>query len=394
MNSRERILAFGVLTVVVLAGAAFLVNTLILSPLRERKETLVRMQQDIDNKQDRVNQIEADRPKLARWRQMTLPPDINLSKREYEKYLSGLLETSKFPRGSYSVTPKQVDEKTSPTIPGKGPIYTKLSFTIISHGKLENLVDFLHEFYTTGLLHQVKNLSIVRPLTVNNANQNREQLDINMTVEALILKNADPRNELLPVFSRKLVVIDTFATMMSHGGLPAAFAHVPNILSPFGEFGPGKLAKPERDYAEISKKDIFMGVTVAMGRPAGPYDYVPPERFIHLTDISKNDRKHEAILYDRFSDRMQRLRAVNGKPDSSFNSFTFDPIVRGSNPIRGKLVRMEDRDIIIQVGERYFKLHVGESLEQAMRTPLTGEQRKELGIASAPAKEPAEEDDN
>ena len=81
MNARERMLAIGVLVVVVLAGGGFLFHNLFLAPLEERKQSIVAMQQDIQKKEDRIHQIQADLPRLDRWRRLSLPKTIAAASR-------------------------------------------------------------------------------------------------------------------------------------------------------------------------------------------------------------------------------------------------------------------------------------------------------------------------
>src|SRR5256885_1511152 len=106
MNPRERMLAMVVLGLVVLAGSGVMAHQFILVPLRERNQTIVALRQDLESKQDRIAQVQALKPKMEAWRQMSLPASSDLARREYEKYLSELLRESGFAGGSFSVIPK------------------------------------------------------------------------------------------------------------------------------------------------------------------------------------------------------------------------------------------------------------------------------------------------
>src|SRR3954454_11213509 len=111
MTARERVLSAGVLLTVTLAGGAFLLYQFLLVPLRERDATIESVRDDLDKKQQRVREVMAARPKLDRWRSLSLPADTDLALREYEKELSELLRSSGFAVGSFSVVPKPVDAK-------------------------------------------------------------------------------------------------------------------------------------------------------------------------------------------------------------------------------------------------------------------------------------------
>jgi hypothetical protein len=366
MNPRERMLALGVLLVVVLAGGAFLFHQLFFVPLQEREASIQALQQDIDKKQERIFQVEADRPKLERWKQLSLPADVDMARLNYEKYLSELMLDSGFAAGTFSVTAKQADAKSSPQI-NKEPIYTKLDFTAAGHGKLENLVTFLEQFYQTGLLQQVKNIQVLRPLTPGPQQQQNE-LDINLTVEALVVAGAERRSTLLQVLDNRLAAV--YGAMALRGGL-AGLALVPAVTGPTGPVGPGTLAQPKRSYAAIARKNIFYGET-----DQRPIEEVEVTQFVHLTDISQNHKRWEAWLYDRLNNRRQRLRSEPG-----FNSFrVLDE--KGETAVRGVVIRIDSRDLIFRVDSNYYSIHVGQSLDEAMKASLTMEQRKARGLAT------------
>src|SRR5207248_780597 len=174
-------------------------------------------------------------------------------------YLSDLLKKSGFT--SAYVNPK-APEKSSQVITGKGPIYTRLPFTIQARATLASLVDMLEQFYHTPLLHEVKRLSISRPAAVGTQPQSSE-LDIHLTVEALIVAGAEDRADLLPGVSRRLLALDAVAALQQG---PTGLGLVIWAAGPAGPTGPGVLAQPPRQYAAIAKRNIFLG-SVAAERP-------------------------------------------------------------------------------------------------------------------------------
>src|SRR5262249_10237098 len=99
--------------------------------------------------------------------------------------------------------------------------------------------------------------------------------------------------------------------------------------------------------------------------------------FVHLTDISQGPRRSEAWLYNRLTNKRTRLRAERG----------FDRFVvvdeKGDTRCQGTVIRMDDRDVIFKVKDNYYSIHVGQTLEDALKKPLTGEQRRTLGLVMA-----------
>jgi len=357
MNARERMLAIAVLLVVVLLVGGFFFKTMFLSPLAERNESILALRDEISKKQERVHQIEADLPRLERWRVLSLPPDVSKAKQQYGDYLSDLMRDSGFAPGSYTVV-RQADSKTAPTI-GKIPVYQKFDFTIQAHTSLDNLVAMLDKFYHTGLLQQVKKLSAQRPLTTG-PQQLPTDLDVNMTVEAIIITGAEERPNLLPTISRKQLLLDVVTAL--RGG-PTGLALIP--------FGPGTLARTSEQYAVIGEKNIFFGPSAE--RLA---EEVEVTRFVHLTHITRNERRAEAWLYNRYDNRWTRLRAEAG-----FDFFRISD-EKGNTILKGKVMRIEPREVIFKVDDNYYALHVGQNVETGMKTPLTSEQRKLMGFVS------------
>ena len=55
---------------------------------------------------------------------------------------------------------------------------------------------------------------------------------------------------------------------------------------------------------------------------------------------------------------------------------------KGDTVLRGKVVRIDPSDLVFKVdqNENYYSIHVGQTLEEAMKAPLTSEQRKTMGF--------------
>jgi len=359
---------------IIFGGSGYCVYRFYLTPLHEREKSIRSMEDEMDKTQESIDAVLAKKPKLDRWRQLSLPADTDKASREYGTFLNELGRKSGFATGLFTVVPTPPEVKTSPALPGKGPVYTKYTFKIIAHGTLENLVQMLEDFYSTSLLHQIKTLLISRPLS-SGTQQNPRELDITMTVEALNVAGSGNRSKLLPNVEPGLLFLNSLADLC---GAPSGLALAAWAATPAGPNGPKLLADPPRQYASIANKNIFLG-------PEGAND-IPREEvvltsFVHLTDITKNDRRWEASLYDRYNqapNRRTRLRAESG-----FDSFrVLDDT--GKLVVRGQVVRIDGtREVLFRANEKYYSLHIGESIEQAMKKALTTERLRALGLVSA-----------
>ncbi|MBV9124314.1 MAG: hypothetical protein JO112_13225 [Planctomycetes bacterium] len=376
MNTRERMMAGGILTVFALVAGVFLFHRLYLVPLHERDANIQKIQEDLDTKTDQIRQAQADLPRLERNQELSLPADVDLARREYEKYLSELLRRSGC---EATVTPKAPDTRTSPMLPGKKPIYTRLEFAVAGSASLENLISFMNQFYHTGLLHQIKNLSIQRPLTVASP-QRPTDLDISLTIEALILNGAANRSYLLPNIDERFLAVDVVGAL-KHG--PVGLGLASWAAGPTGPLGPDILARPARNYTAIAKKNIFFGPPAPVQRNTEQVVEVSP--FVYLTDITKTNQNYEAFLYDRYDNRRTRLLTQTG-----YNSFRVSDSA-GNIVVQGKIVQMDERNIIFQADGKYYQLHIGQNIQEAIRRPYS---KLEQLTQKAPPPDSEDEDDD
>jgi len=382
MNPRERILAIALLGVVILLGGGFVLLKTLIEPIRDKDGGITLMRQEIEKKRGEIQKIQAEKAKLERWRQMSLPADVDLAQREYEKYLSDLVRQSKFAAGVSRVIPPQQIDTRSGLVPGKKePVFVKLSYTVETQGDLLSLSSFLERFYRTGLLHQIKNISLQRPLT-GGAGQRPDSLTIKLMIEALVMQGADARVYLTPVDQRLLVM--EALNGMRRG--PAGLALLPAVAGPGGPQGPRKLADNTRQYASIAGKNIFFGPpppppTVEKAPPP-PVDKTDVTQFVFVTDITHDASKSEAFLFDHYSKSPKtRLRASPG-----FDTFRIRD-AQGETVLQGKVVRLAERDVIFLANGKHYAWHVGQNLKECLVKPLKDEELKELGI-KVPGKSP------
>jgi hypothetical protein len=376
MNPRERMLALTVLGIAAVAGAAYLFYAFFLAPLGEMDESLAKLQDEVKQQEVRVHHIEAAKVRLSLYKQLSLPKQLDFSRREYENYLSDLLQDSGFPAGNRTISPRNPEKSSALTV-DKKPVYTRLPFIVVTRGNLDNLVQMLEHFYKAPLLHQIKSIQIQRASTSTVQAQQGPQfdLDIHLTVEALVVAGAadrfHPQDALLPAVDKRFFVMDVAAALRGAPGLGLVLW----AAGPTGPTGPRVLAEPSRQYAAITKKNVFFGSS-ALDRP----DVVQVARYVHLTDITHNNTRTpprcEAFFYDRYNGRMTRLRAEPGF--DTFRILDND----GETLVRGRVIRVDDRELIFRAEDNYYSMHVGQNLDQALKRPLSTAQLRDLGLTT------------
>ena len=281
MTSREQKLAGGLLAFMGTAAVGLLAFQFVIWPLADKKRQADKILSEIDTRNVDIAEILVAEEKFKASRSRSLPADVKVSRGEYANLLEGLLRRADFAAGTYKVIPGEADSKSAPPIAPKKPAYTKLSYEVTVKGEVYHLTDFLKHFYDQPLLHMIKKINVQRPSDARA--RGRNELDINFTVEALVLDNADDRPTLLPIERRVSLLVGNAAQ--------TAF-NFQSVSSGRGSAIPpdNVLAVPSREYLAIPGKNIFFGPpiernTEEIAKP--PEDDASP--FVTLTSLTAHE---------------------------------------------------------------------------------------------------------
>jgi hypothetical protein len=367
MNPRERILALTVLTVGILVGGGVLFKFLFLDALSAIYLQTADATQELDKKNAELDKEAADRkamlnrdPRLAQWQRLSLPEDKNqeqelkkgqpleeIRKRheenvaeQYERFLSNLLMRSGFAPSTIKVTPAPADRKGGPILSGKTPAYTKLSFTVQGQAGLDGVVRMVQDFYRTPLLHEVRSLTLTKGAAAKNDPSGKGDLDVNLTVEALLVTGAEKRDALLPDKSIA---------------------------------APQVLAEPSRYYTDMLARNIFTGVA-AVSRLSEDRSQVL--NFVKLTALWNSGRRWEATYYDQGKGGDEKRLT-----ERTINEFSvadkYDNIL-----VEGKVLRLDGDGVLFESGNKYYRWTCGQFLGAALEEPLKPDEVKKLGLTA------------
>lgn len=371
MTKRDNKLAYILLGFIILAALGFFGYQFYLVPMRERETRIADLRRDVDIQQAKVDAVHAQAQAMKKIKKISLPANVDQARREYGEEIEKMLRASGFEAGSISVLPKQPETRTSPAFANKKPIYTKLPFTVTAKGDLTSIIDWMERFYKLKLLHQIKNLTIQMPAGADsNARRGQNDLDVTMTLEALVLDNAEPRKTLQPENSADL---------------------------------PTTLAASERTYASIAGKNIFYGTPQQVQGPRTPQkpEVMP---FIKFDGVSYEAGTPTATLWDQYHNHDYRIRPhsikgfnvdvsyyINGRKRDLRNSRNLELHDASGNIDRlWEIVRIHDRELILRDEEQYYRLHIGQSL--ADMVPLKADEVKAMGIKEDVATDAGEEE--
>lgn len=267
-----------------------------------------------------------------------------------------------------------VDRKSSVMINNK-PVYVRLPFTIITRGNLESLVNFLDYFYNTPLLQQVTDISVQRP-TTNLPQQGQNELDIKITVEALIVAGAE-------VVIRPKSTNAWWPSTCSLACGPARWAwlSVPGALDRRDRLGPTFSPNRARNYSLIAQKNIFYGRPNQGNNGTPAEENIDPRKYVRLVSIVDEQRRSEAFLFSPYDNANIRLR-----DEAGFDRFrVLDE--EGEPLLTGKVIKICTRDVVFRVDEDYYSIHMGQSILDALKHKLTSSQLTDLGVVSVAKKD-------
>ena len=137
--------------------------------------------------------------RLEQLENQSLPWNIEVARSEYQAWLLQLVQESKLRN------PHVDSSEPVPFYAGRGrrkaPDYYQLAFTLRTRGSLQQVVDFLFDFYRSDHLHKI------RAMNLNPAGRDRT-IDLTLSIEALALSTASRETELSHGVSQRLASTD------------------------------------------------------------------------------------------------------------------------------------------------------------------------------------------
>lgn len=392
MTRREQVLATTLLVLLAgmgsLAGFFFFVYqpmTSVQTQLDSAREQLAKKRGELSREEAQIKGVLRVNPRLSQWQKISLPPRDPEGKKpgvspeeqkrnhlakmqvDYERYLSSLMRSSGFRSDSIAISHAQPDTKTKLNTPkGKEPTYERLAFGVVGKGNKDAVVRMLAEFHKEPLLHQIRKLSVGVAASPGGAGAGRRGgpgtegvLDVNMTVEALLVNGAEERASLKP----------------------APLSYPPRVL-----------AEPGRNYAQLAKRNMFTGVTPRVEAKTTE-DRADVLRFVKLTTLYYDpDRdRWEGTIYDQAAGpRRLDEQDEDGNPvkkviwEKKLNTRLLSelkvPDKYGNTVLEAKVVHIDEKQLIFKADKSFFRLRCGDALFPAIDQPLGEDDVKELGL--------------
>jgi hypothetical protein len=384
MNFREMRLLIALMVILGGGGGGLLVYQFFVKPLGDANTKIKSLKSAVELKQEQFDATMAERKLLERARLMSLSPNPHLARAEYDKYLYPLLVSCKLDIEGFSPTQPSTFKDASATQAGNAlkPTHQILATEVKAKGDLESLVKALELIQRTPLMHRIKSLTIDRDMAVKNAT---DRLNIKMIVEAMIVGKAEPHSDGPFAPDLRLMVLETVSAIE---GAPIGIALLPWIVGPTGPVAYDRMISESgyrRQYRQIALKNIFNGLV-----PLPAYNPAPSaEEDAAVLDLDPLDVREYVRLDMTESGERATFRNLVFKTGpiklrtaswSGYDTFRIMSEFGTRTLVKGKVVRIAQRDVYFQVREDMYAIHLGQSLADAMRHRLTTSEMKALNL--------------
>src|SRR5262249_57596529 len=93
--------------------------------------------------------------------------------------------------------------------------------------------------------------------------------------------------------------------------------------------------------------------------------------------INRGERWEGYLLEWRRGKKETKIRTSAG-----WNEFVIRDLYNNV-VLKAKVIRLDDRDVLFQADNKFYRLHLGQDLYTALETPLKEEEVKSLGLVAA-----------
>ena len=350
MSSRERLLMFALIGILVAGVGGYVVLKQLIEPLRDLNSRISAQQEEINSAELALDQYMRDKPKLDAARKRSVPREAEQTASQYNiSYLQPMLAKSGLTVEDVSHSIATEAKLPAPVGEIKKTGHQLMTFQMKAKGELGDVVTAIRTIQATPYEHRIKNLTIER----DGGKDASSKLTINMMIEVLMV--AKTENKELPPATMDLALL------------------------------------PDRNYDDIGKKNIFVGalaqiekVVIKVRDPVEPPRPPPPPESVPDLDVPALV-KLDTIMKDNTAylrNYVYRTRETKliAKPGSGYENFRITDEDGSYVFFKGKVLRVEPRDIYFQVYNQVYKLHVGHSLREAMQEALSIDQLDDIDL--------------
>jgi hypothetical protein len=194
VNFRERYLLIAICGFIALV-LGFVAFRSISGMFAYRYGEVARLEREVKEAKRYAQAGEIAKRKIVAYEARSLPSQPEVTRREYQNWLHTQIER-------VGMSDRNVDVK-SP-VGRAGDFFVKHEFTVTAKGKLPQVVELLHAFYSQDWLHRITRLSL-QPI------KDTKLMNVSLTVDTLSLKNGKDAQQLELRPSKRLLLADNKA---------------------------------------------------------------------------------------------------------------------------------------------------------------------------------------
>lgn len=299
---------------------------------------------EIEAKQEAIEQFAERQHALAvLFKDQSLPPNADSAAAQYGQLLKPLLKACNLQVDNFK--PPESVRPTPSSGNKKGPQHIILPFDVRAKGTLPQLAQALEMLQRLPVAHRVKTLEVDRIESRND--KDKGTLAIHMVIEAMVVAGANNTKPL------------------------------PSVDSELAK------AKTDRLYSsDMKERNPFIGlvpVKITEPEPPKPPPVIAkgpdPREYILIDTITYSSG--EANLRNKLFNTKLRLQTSSKQ---GYNTFRITNEDGDHTWVKGKVLKIDPRDVYFQVGEEVFGFHFGQSMADAMSHPLTETEISELSL--------------
>jgi hypothetical protein len=363
MNPRELRLLIILGVIVLFGGGGIGVYQWFYKPFMEYGATIARLDKANREKRELKEETYKEIQNLERLRVMSLSPNAEIAESEYESYLlSTLRDKCKLEFDKRQGVISEVKGAGSGAPGAVKPGHKILSYDIrIPKTDLRNVVHALKLIQHTPLVQRIKSLTIERVDTT--AKNTTDKVKVQMTLESLIISRAETRLGGPLAIDQRLIALETMA-VLERG--PVGLGLLPWYFGPTGPFVHqyASLENPYREYGHISLRNIFVGPVPAPRTVEK--DWTPPKANFNILEYVRLDHTDPVSKEAFFRNMVFPIRPIRVKPYAGFEKVNVKDEFNTEDVLRFKVLRIDQRDVYFQVRDEIYRIHIGQSLADAM----------------------------
>lgn len=289
--SRQKILLAVVGLLVLLQGGDWVLTNFIEGPMQIRNSKGQQLEKRIKDRKAELARIRAEGKVLAVWESQSLPTNPDVARTLYRSWLLDLVAKSRL-----------VDRDVTAGAPvNHRGLYRSITCTVRGRGTLNSVTDFMYRLYSAAHLHRVVSLALT-------PRSGSAQLNVSMSIEALILPTADRTDRL-------------------------ATGRVARLAS-----------ATLKDYDPFVERNLFGFQSTG----------IDPAEYAYLTAVTVADGQPEAWFTFRNTDKVLKLRQGQ-------------ELTVGQ--VSGTVAEILESEIVVQTGDERWLLAIGEKLTEAYALP-------------------------